>query len=250
MKNKGFFIIVIILIFGTISCSKILYNNYNAIPEISPSKDFALLSISEEVPNEFIKVADFEYRESWSAEYDYLLNNLRKIALDKNANILKINEVHTGNMKTKGAAIRILGSIYTSNKPDVLHYLDSLNNVDLKETNNKILLYFYRTDWGGPSLYDIDVYINSEYYDKLEKRDFKIIELDKDGEINISNSQKANGGLKIKVDYGKKYFINATMSSSNSIYVGIGGQEFILKDEKQGLFEYDVVKFRIENGYK
>jgi hypothetical protein len=254
MKNKGLFIIGIILVLSILSCSKILYTNFESKPELYPSKDFVFLSISEEVPSEFIKVADFEYKESWSVEYEYLLNNVKKIALEKNANILKVKEVHTGNMKTKGAAIRILGSIYISNKPDLGHYLDSLNKVNFID-KDKIMLYFYRTDYGGPSLYDINIYINSESYGKLEKRDFQKIELDKDGEIIISNSQKTNNGLKIKVEYGKKYFINATqivnsMSSSNSIYIGIGGQEFLLKNEKQGLFEYDVVKFRIENGYK
>jgi hypothetical protein len=158
-------------------------------------------------------------------------------------------------MKTKGAAMRFIGSIYTSGKPDVVEYLDSLNKTGLTGSNDKVLLYIYRTDWGGPSLFDVDLYINSEHQGKLDKKDIKIIELDKDGDITISSTPRANTGLKIKVEYGKKYYIQATQvvnsaASPNSIQVGVGGQEFRLKEGKQGLLEYDALKFRFECGYK
>lgn len=255
MNYKRCLGIGMMLVFGIMSCSKVQYTNLETSPEISPSKDFVLLSISEEVPKEAIKIADVEYRESWNDEYNYLWNKLKKIALDKNATILKIKEVHTGNMKTKGAAMRILGSIYTYNKLEELKYADSLNTFKVKDTTQKIVLYFYRTDWGGPSLYDINVFINAEHHAKLVKRDVEKIELDQEGEIIISNTKNTTNGLRIKVEYGKKYFIQATqivnsMASGTSLSIGVGPQKFILKNEQQGLFEYDTVKFRLENGYK
>lgn len=236
---------IFLVILGLAGCSSIRYLNIETIPATNSSNEIVVLSISEKVPEGCIKIADFDYRESWVETYEDLWNKVKKIAFDKNADIVKINEVYTGNKNTKGATTRILGSIYSSVNLD----RDSLNRVDIKE--NKALLYFIRNDWGGPSLFNIDLYIDSVYQGKLVKKAAKLIELDKEGEITISNSQNSKDGLKIKVEYGKKYYIHArqivnSAASANGLQVGIGGQVFILKDEKYGLLDFDVIKFNLD----
>lgn len=240
---------IYLVILGLAGCTSIRYSNIETVPVTNSSNEIVVLSISEKVPEGYIKIADFDYRESWVETYEDLWNKVKKIAFDKNADIVKINEVYTGNKNTKGATTRILGSIYSSGNLDIHHSLDSLNNMDLKE--NKVLLYFTRNDWGGPSLFDIDLYIDSKYQGKLVKKTAKIIELDKEGEIIISNSQKSKDGLKLKVEYGKKYYIHARQivnsdASANGLQVGIGGQVFLLKDEKYGLLDFDVIKFNLD----
>lgn len=240
----------LLLVIATMTgCTSIRYTNVGTIPAADSTKRLVVLSISEKVPEGCVKVADFDHRESLVSTWEGLWKRFNKVAFDKNADILKISEVYTGNKNTKGATKRFLGSIYSSGNMDIKHYLDSLNSTNHKE--NKVWLYFTRNDWGGPSLFTIDLYIDSVYHGKFTKRVARIIELDKEGEITISSTGKPGTGLKINVEYGKSYYIIArqmmnSVVTPNSLMVSQGGPIFIVQDEKYGLLEFDILKFNID----
>jgi hypothetical protein len=255
MKKRYIKLTSILFVFIITACSKIIYiTNYNDFKNIGYDQGFWIFTQEENVPKNSILISDFDYRESYSLDFDYLKPKLEKIAKDKGANILKINEFHIGDFETKGAAGRILGSIYRlSDTLAIKEHIDSLNNEDFADSKNKAFLYIYRSDWGGPSLFDINVYVNNEFVTKLNKRDIARVVLKKEGItfISSSKSEEYNFGMNIDVKFGSKYYLKVTQSisssaSNNSISVMIGDKYFVLIDEQQGKVEFEQVKQSIK----
>lgn len=242
-----------ILIFILNSCGKIIYTaDYPGNCSLIAVNKINIFSQSENIPSQCSLVSDFDYRESRSLEFKYVKDKLEKIAMDKSANIVKINEFHIGDNRTKGASARILGSIYCyEDSLKIVDHMDSLNNSDFIDRSTTAVLYIYRSDWGLPSLIDLDVFVNGEFAGRFDKRDYKRIVLKNEGETTISNENSSNNKLSLYAKYGHKYYVRVSQATSsnatpNSLFVEIGADEFKIIGELQGKIEYDQVRFSMK----
>ena len=181
-------------------------------------------------------------REDWSLEYIYLKPKIEKATREKGGNLFKIREFYIGK-NSKGAAVRILGTIYNVPESNIQAQL-KLNNASKLLSNSNFLIYIYKEDAGLAALSSPTIYANGKIVGKLNNNSFLSYQNSFPGEVIFSLDKTLNDFIKLVVSPGNIYYLRvsqnvSTGASGNNINVQSGGYNYEIYKDEEGRFNFD-----------
>jgi len=250
--SKVTFIFILTLLVGIYSWSCTTSNFTKTTNQISPKIPLnqpIYYYVYEDLPADTIKLGEFYYKDAMTTDWEYVKEKTDKIARDNGANLIKVNYYI---LNSSIYPTEIFGDLYrVENSEYLAEYTKSVQTERLKDSNFSII-YIIRNEAQAllRGLFDVEIYMDNKFIDKIGANDLKMIRIEKNQKINLSPG-KNSYGTNINIELGKIYYVYVTqeMGTSNrggGFSLNVGPQNFILLDYDYGR----LMMLRIKNFLK